>query len=399
MTGAKEPLLEPGSDEAGPQPIPERSIAALFEQRVAQQPDAVALVFGEQCLTYAQLNARANQLAHHLLGLGVQPEDRIAVALHRCIELPIAMLAIFKAGAVYLPVDPNYPAERIALMLDDAQPKLLLCTEASRAGLPLSPARLPCIALDRLATQHLQHLPVRDPGLAIAPAHAAYLIYTSGSTGRPKGVIVTHRGVPHLVATHMRRCQLGPGCRVLQFASPSFDAALSELLRPLLSGATSVMASADELVPGTPLAALLARERITHLTLPPAVLAVMPEESLAGVRYLIVAGEAVSPALVERWHRGRCMINAYGPTEATVLASMSAPMAGAHALSIGTPIDNTQIHLLDARLKPVPIGTPGEICIGGAGVARGYLNRPALTAERFVADPFGPAGARLYRSG
>ncbi|WP_231686197.1 non-ribosomal peptide synthetase, partial [Ralstonia pseudosolanacearum] len=197
----------------------------------------------------------------------------------------------------------------------------------------------------------------------------------------------------------MRRCELGPGCRVLQFASPSFDAALSELLRPLLSGATSVMAPPDDLVPGAPLAALLLRERVTHVTLPPAVLAVMPEHSLASVRYLIVAGEAVSPALVERWHHGRRMINAYGPTEATVLASMSAPMAGADDLSIGTPIDNTQIHLLDAMLRPVPIGAAGELCIGGPGVARGYLNRPGLTAERFVADPFGPPGARLYRSG
>ncbi|WP_197355254.1 non-ribosomal peptide synthetase, partial [Ralstonia pseudosolanacearum] len=211
--------------------------------------------------------------------------------------------------------------------------------------------------------------------------------------------LVSHRGVPHLVSTHMRRCELGPGCRVLQFASPSFDAALSELLRPLLSGATSVMAPPDDLVPGAPLAALLLRERVTHVTLPPAVLAVMPEHSLASVRYLIVAGEAVSPALVERWHHGRRMINAYGPTEATVLASMSAPMAGADDLSIGTPIDNTQIHLLDAMLRPVPIGAAGELCIGGPGVARGYLNRPGLTAERFVADPFGPPGARLYRSG
>ncbi|WP_197384108.1 AMP-binding protein, partial [Ralstonia pseudosolanacearum] len=155
-------------------------------------------------------------------------------------------------------------------------------------------------------------LPAHNPGLPIAPQHAAYLIYTSGSTGKPKGVLVSHRGVPHLVSTHRRRCELGPGCRVLQFASPSFDAALSELLRPLLSGATSVMAPPDDLVPGAPLAALLLRERITHVTLPPAVLAVMPEHSLASVRYLIVAGEAVSPALVERWHHGRRMINAYG---------------------------------------------------------------------------------------
>ncbi|MGA4128244.1 amino acid adenylation domain-containing protein [Ralstonia nicotianae] len=387
------PLLH-SADEAARQPMSELSIPTLFEQQVARDPEAIAVTFGETRLSYAVLNARANRLAHHLLALGVQPEDRVAVALHRCVDLPVAMLAIFKAGAVYLPVDPNYPAERIAFMLDDARPALLLTTSAAGAGMHAPGLRQLC--LDDLA---LDGLPVHNPGLPIAPQHAAYLIYTSGSTGKPKGVLVSHRGVPHLVSTHMRRCELGPGCRVLQFASPSFDAALSELLRPLLSGATSVMAPPDDLVPGAPLTALLLRERVTHVTLPPAVLAVMPEDSLASVRYLIVAGEAVSPALVERWHHGRRMINAYGPTEATVLASMSAPMAGADDLSIGTPIDNTQIHLLDAMLRPVPIGAAGELCIGGPGVARGYLNRPGLTAERFVADPFGPPGARLYRSG
>ncbi|MGA4249875.1 non-ribosomal peptide synthetase, partial [Ralstonia nicotianae] len=386
--------LQHSADEAARQPMSELSIPALFEQQVARDPEAIAVTFGETRLSYAALNARANRLAHHLLALGVQPEDRVAVALHRCVDLPVAMLAIFKAGAVYLPVDPNYPAERIAFMLDDARPALLLTTSTAGAGMHTPGLRQLC--LDDLA---LDGLPAHNPGLPIAPQHAAYLIYTSGSTGKPKGVLVSHRGVPHLVSTHMRRCELGPGCRVLQFASPSFDAALSELLRPLLSGATSVMAPPDDLVPGAPLTALLLRERVTHVTLPPAVLAVMPEDSLASVRYLIVAGEAVSPALVERWHHGRRMINAYGPTEATVLASMSAPMAGADDLSIGTPIDNTQIHLLDAMLRPVPIGAAGELCIGGPGVARGYLNRPGLTAERFVADPFGPPGARLYRSG
>ncbi|MGF2506089.1 amino acid adenylation domain-containing protein, partial [Ralstonia pseudosolanacearum] len=386
--------LQHSADEAARQPMSELSIPALFEQQVARDPEAIAVTFGETRLSYAALNARANRLAHHLLALGVQPEDRVAVALHRCVDLPVAMLAIFKAGAVYLPVDPNYPAERIAFMLDDARPALLLTTSTAGAGMHTPGLRQLC--LDDLA---LDGLPAHNPGLPIAPQHAAYLIYTSGSTGKPKGVLVSHRGVPHLVSTHMRRCELGPGCRVLQFASPSFDAALSELLRPLLSGATSVMAPPDDLVPGAPLAALLLRERVTHVTLPPAVLAVMPEDSLASVRYLIVAGEAVSPALVERWHHGRRMINAYGPTEATVLASMSAPMAGADDLSIGTPIDNTQIHLLDAMLRPVPIGAAGELCIGGPGVARGYLNRPGLTAERFVADPFGAPGARLYRSG
>ncbi|XLV73863.1 non-ribosomal peptide synthetase [Ralstonia syzygii subsp. celebesensis] len=198
------------------QPVPDTSIPALFEQQVARAPEAVAVTFGEARLSYAELNERANRLAHQLLALGVQPEDRVAVALHRCIDLPVAMLAIFKAGAVYLPIDPNYPAERIAFMLDDARPALLLTASAARAGLPANGPQPLC--LDELA---LDGLPLHNPGRHITPQHAAYLIYTSGSTGRPKGVLVSHRGVPHLVSTHMRRCELGPGCRVLQFASPA----------------------------------------------------------------------------------------------------------------------------------------------------------------------------------
>ncbi|WP_407059006.1 AMP-binding protein [Ralstonia syzygii subsp. celebesensis] len=209
------PLLQ-GTDNAARQPMTEPSIPALFEQQVARAPEAVAVTFGEARLSYAELNERANRLAHQLLALGVQPEDRVAVALHRCIDLPVAMLAIFKAGAVYLPIDPNYPAERIAFMLDDARPALLLTASAARAGLPANGPQPLC--LDELA---LDGLPLHNPGRHITPQHAAYLIYTSGSTGRPKGVLVSHRGVPHLVSTHMRRCELGPGCRVLQFASPA----------------------------------------------------------------------------------------------------------------------------------------------------------------------------------
>ncbi|MDC6253704.1 AMP-binding protein, partial [Ralstonia solanacearum] len=199
------PLLQ-GADAALQQPATESSIPALFEQQVARDPEAIAVTFGRTQLSYAELNARANRLAHHLIGLGVQPEDRIAVALHRCIDLPVAMLAIFKAGAVYLPLDPNYPAERIAFMLDDARPALLLTASAVQADLHATGLRQLCP--DELV---LDGLPAHNPGLPITPQHAAYLIYTSGSTGKPKGVLVSHRGVPHLVSTHMRRCELGPG--------------------------------------------------------------------------------------------------------------------------------------------------------------------------------------------
>ncbi len=383
-------------------PVEEAPVSVLFERQVRRSPKAIALVDASEALSYAELNARANRLAHRLLALGVGHEDHVAVALPRGADLAIALLAIFKAGATYLPLDPGYPRERLAYMVTDARPMALLTTVALQQDLPHIQG--PLLRLDdpdclaSLACQSDSDPDDTARGFALSPRQAAYLIYTSGSTGRPKGVVVTHQGLPHLVSTHRRRCALGPGSRVLQFASPSFDAAISELLRPLLSGATLVAAEPDALTPGIPLAALVEREGITHLTLPPAALAVMPEGSLASVRHLIVAGEACPPALVGRWSPGRSMINAYGPTETTVLATMNATLNSSD-LSLGTPIDNARVHLLDERLREVPIGVAGEICIGGPGVARGYLNRPGLTAERFVADPFGPPGARLYRSG
>jgi amino acid adenylation domain-containing protein/non-ribosomal peptide synthase protein (TIGR01720 family) len=378
--------------------LPPATVPELFRVQVDRDADAPALLFNETTLSYAQLNARANRLAHRLIGLGVGPERVVALALPRSAEMVVALLGVLKAGAVYLPVDPYYPTDRIAHMLSDSQPALVLTVTGVAARLPDS---APKLLLDEPEVAELiaQH-PDTEPAVALHPLNPAYLIYTSGSTGRPKGVMVPHAGVASLLITQVERLEVGPGSRVLQFASLSFDAAFWEMCMALLSGAAIVVAPSDALLPGEPLAALCRQQRITHATLPPVVLAAMSAgRDVLAEATVVVAGEACSADLVDRWSPDRRMINAYGPTESTVCATMSDPLAGRNTPPIGRPVVNSRVYVLDDRCRPLPPGVSGELYIAGAGLARGYLNRPGLTAERFVADPFGPAGSRMYRSG
>ncbi|MGW3046339.1 non-ribosomal peptide synthetase, partial [Kitasatospora sp. NPDC001159] len=383
------------------------TLPQLFEAQVARTPDATALAFPDGVLGYRALNAAANRLARHLVALGVGPERTVALALPRSEQFVVALLAVLKAGAAYLPVDLGYPAERIAYLLQDATPALVLTD--SRSGLP-------GLALDtpelRSALAELSDTDLTDAEriTPLRAGHPAYVVYTSGSTGRPKGVVVPHHGIASLASAQIERFAVQPDSRVLQFASTSFDAAVSELCTALLAGATAVLLPAGLLRPGAPLVARTAEYRITHLTLPPAALAVLEPADLPTVTTLVTAGEACPPALVERWSPGRRMINAYGPTESTVCATMSEPLAGSGTPPIGRPITNTRVYLLDAALRPVPVGVPGELYLAGNGLARGYLGRPGLTAERFVACPFGAPGhgpllrdggqgGRMYRTG
>ncbi|MYV66995.1 AMP-binding protein, partial [Streptomyces sp. SID2131] len=235
--------------------------------------------------------------------------------------------------------------------------------------------------------------------------HPAYVIYTSGSTGRPKGVVVTHRGVGAMAATQRERLRLTPDSRVLHLASVSFDAAFWELCMALLSGACLEIDAREALLPGPALAARVRDHGVTHLTLPPAALAVMPPDSLPAGTTIVLAGEACPPALARTWARGRHLVNAYGPTETTVCATMSGfqhadgPLAPDRTVSIGAPVDGTRVRVLDDRLAPVPPGVVGELYVSGEGLARGYHDRPGLTASRFVADPFDRTGGRMYRTG
>ncbi|MFD7257552.1 amino acid adenylation domain-containing protein [Streptomyces sp. NPDC059874] len=372
----------------------QHTVPELFARRVAADPGAPALIGDGPVLSAADLDVRANRLAHHLAALGIGPESLVALALPRSsVELVVAALAVWKAGGAYLPVDPAYPADRIAYMLGDARPVLVLATAGTSGRLPDGTA---AVLLDEL---HLADGPGTAPESSVVPANPAYVIYTSGSTGRPKGVVVTHAGVAALLDTQRERLGVGPGSRVLQFASPSFDAAFWELCMGLLSGAALVVADADRLLPGEPLAGTLTDHRVTHATLPPVVLAAMEADArLLPGGTLISAGEALSGELVARWSADRTLINAYGPTETTVCASMSGPLREAAAPPIGTAVLGARLYVLDSRFRPVPPGVAGELYVAGP-VARGYLGRTALTAERFVADPYGPAGTRMYRTG
>ncbi|HEX6287623.1 MAG TPA: amino acid adenylation domain-containing protein, partial [Herpetosiphonaceae bacterium] len=366
-------------------------------------PDAIAVTYAGERLTYAALDRRANQLAHHLRGLGVRPEAVVAVYMERAPELIVSLLGILKAGGVYLPLDPAYPAQRLAFMLADARPSVLLTQRRLAASVPAvgdQAMRIVCVDDWEL----LEQTGADSPAMAIRPDQLAYIIYTSGSTGTPKGCLLTHGGLRNFVDAQVKTFALGPDSRVLQFASLSFDASIFEIVMALRAGATLVLAPADALQPGADVLDLLRDQAITAAILPPSLLAALPlpeaTHDLPALHTLIAGGEACSAEVVDRWAPGRRFFNAYGPTEATVWSTVARCTPDDGPPPIGRPISNTQVYVLDAALRPVPVGVPGELYIGGVQLGRGYHNRPDLTAERFIPNPFaGQPGARLYRTG
>ncbi|CAD5923718.1 non-ribosomal peptide synthetase [Planktothrix agardhii] len=381
-----------------------KCIHTLFEEQVERTPDAIAVVFENQQLTYTELNGRANQLAHYLQKLGVKADTLVGICVERSLEMMVGLLGILKAGGAYVPLDPEYPRERLQFAIADAQLSLLLTQERLLNKLTENQTQL--ILLEQVEEEINQNSQDNLTGV-VTTNNLANLIYTSGSTGKPKGVMVEHRGLFNLAQAQIKTFNLHSDSRILQFASLNFDASIWEILMAMGAGATLYLGTKDALMPGLPLMGLLKENEITHITLPPSVLAVLPLEELPKLGTIIVAGEACSEELIKQWATGRNFFNAYGPTETSVCATVEKWTDETEKITIGRPIANAQVYILDSHLQPVPIGVPGELHIGGMGLARGYLNRPELTQEKFIPNPFEKQedsrqkaeGSRLYKTG
>jgi amino acid adenylation domain-containing protein len=386
-------------------------LPSRFEAQAARTPDAVALVFEGGRWSYRELNERANRLAHHLIRRGVGPDVPVAITVERSPEMAVGLLGVLKAGGAFVPLDPSYPRERLALMLEDVGAPVLLTQHRLRERLPETRAEVICLDADWEAIARESD---ENPGTTLTPDHTAYVIFTSGTTGTPRGAAVPHRGLANHNVAAASLFGLGPDDRVLQFSSISFDILIEELFPSWISGAAVVLRSGDDLLDPARFTRWIDRERITVLDLPTAYwhawvdgLSRSGEPLPDALRLVIVGGEKASASALASWRKMAGdrvrWLNTYGPTEATVIATAHEPPLDAIDEAdppLGRPIANTQIYLLDAQGRPVPMGLPGELFIGGAGVARGYWNRPGLTAERFVPDPFGGRpGARLFRTG
>lgn len=373
----------------------------LIEEQVARTPEATALVCDAEHLSYASLNKRANRLAHHLLALGVETDHRIALFLPRGSSMIVAILAVLKSGAAYVPLDPDYPDERLHYMFKDSGAGILITEQLLRGRMPADAGRVICLDTELHALSANRE---DNPKRQVLPVHLAYIIYTSGSTGRPKGVAVEHRGLGNLALEMIRLQELSPSSRVFGFFSFCFDASVVEYLMSLVSGASLHLPLGEPRFPGYAMLDYLKAARITHLIATPSALAILPCEPLPDLECVGVGGESCHGALASRWGQGRRFFNFYGPTEASVCASAALFIPGEDSAStcmpIGHPLRNVRLYVTNRQLQLVPTGVAGELCIGGIGVGRGYFGNTELTGERFVNDPFSRApGSRLFRSG
>ncbi|MDQ5909966.1 MAG: hypothetical protein QG599_2061 [Pseudomonadota bacterium] len=378
-------------------PLPLCGLHELFEARAVNQPDHVALECTDVVLTYRELDHCANRLAHRLRRLGIRPETSVAMYLERSPEAIIALLGILKAGGVYTPLDTALPPDRIALILADARPGVVLTQQALRSSLPAITGQILCLdeAMPNLAQQDMGPFET-----AINPGHLAYILFTSGSTGRPKGVMVEHRNIVQTILNQIPVFGLTPDCRVLMTHALTFDASLGEIFRTLVSGATLCLARREELLPGPDLLTLLRERHISTVTLSAVLLAALPYADLPELKTLTVGGSALASEVAERWAKGRRLLNGYGPTEAAIGVTLADGWVYGRKPPLGRTLPNVRAYVVNAAMQLLPPGMPGELYLGGPGLARGYLDRPDLTAERFVPDPFSAIpGARLYRTG
>jgi amino acid adenylation domain-containing protein len=373
-----------------------------IDQLIAEQgeccPDRIALIGEGGQVSYRELNRRANQLGHYLQRLGVGSEVVVGLCLGRSVEMVVAVVGVLKAGGAYLPLGPEYPLERLSLMVGEAGVGIVLAQRELEERLPASWG---CVILLDEEWERISEESGSEPRSRGEAENLAYVIYTSGSTGRPKGVMVAHEGISNLAKAQKEAFRIGEQSRVLQFAELSFDASVSEIFSTLTAGVSLHVYGRKSLMPGEELRRVLREDGITTVTLPPTVMAVLEPEDVRGLETVIAAGERCGAEIVERLARGRRMLDAYGPTEATVCASIGECEAGGdREPSIGRPIANTKVYILDREMNPVPVGARGELYISGVGLARGYVGRPELTAERFIPHSLGgKEGERLYRTG
>ncbi|WP_116050590.1 non-ribosomal peptide synthetase [Amycolatopsis palatopharyngis] len=390
-------------EEFGADPVeaPELSWPAAVRRQAAATPESLAVVCGAERLTYAELDAAANRLAHLLRSRGVRGEDVVAVALPRTPELVVALLAVLKAGAAYLPLDTDHPAERLEFMITDASVRTVLSTSVLAEDLPSVPGLDPVLLDDTGVRAELAEQHTGAPDVRVRLDQAAYVIYTSGSTGRPKGVVVPHDGIGSLIVTATDRIGITAGSRVVQFASVGFDVAVWDLVMSLCVGGTVVLVPAERRVAGPALTEYIAEHKATHMILPPSLVAALPPGADLPVGAVLVVGTETVPAeLVARWSNRLRVVAAYGLTEATVNSTLWQAEPGWQGkIPIGRPDPNTRCYVLDSALRPVAVGMEGDLYVSGRGLARGYLGRPGLSAQRFVADPFGGPGERMYRTG
>jgi amino acid adenylation domain-containing protein len=377
----------------------EKSIVDLFQEQVVQRPEAIATVFGDEQLTYKELNNRSNQLAHYLQKKGVKAETLVPICLERSLEMIIGILGVLKAGGAYVPIDPEYPADRISYMLEDTGAKLVLSSKASREK--LSGSNIDIIELDS-DWEKIKKEKDSNLNAYVSPDQLAYVIYTSGSTGKPKGVMIEHRGVVNLGISQANALRLKPGMKTLQFASFGFDASCYEIFNTFLSGGCLVLCTKEDILSAELFKQLVDKNQVELAAIPPSFQQTLDDDTLRILRTIVSGGESLN-GTTGRYiqSQGVRLINGYGPTEITVCASLSDdPIRLDNIITIGKPISNTKIYILSGDTTLSPVGVNGEICIGGAGLARGYLNSPELTAEKFIKDPFSKEeGARLYRTG
>ncbi len=372
----------------------------LFEKQTLLSPDAPALVYKNQVLSYAELNKKANQLAHFLIGKGIRSESFVGLSVSRSFEMVIGVLGILKAGAAYVPMDPAYPIDRLRYMAEDTGLKLILTQKKYTPTLNSFHAEL--IELDQQWSK-IAEQSSDNPLTNVQPQNMCYVIYTSGSTGKPKGVLLQHNTVINLAYDYIDMFNLEPGKRAIQYFSYSFDGSVGDFFKVLLSGASLYLVAEDEMAPENGLTSLIRDNRLTNAILPPSILSVLPADKFPDLQMVASGGDVCTPELVKHWSKGRKFWNAYGPTETSVCATWyltNKLPENASNIPIGKPIPNYRIYILDPLLNPTPLGVPGEMYIGGVGVARGYLNRPELSAERFIPDPYSSEpGSRMYASG